>query len=290
MQKLIEKIFIKLNLPESRNESIRVFLETVSYYKLNPYVDFIKNNPQIVEKINKKTNGKDAWDAVTFLYRYNLKLSNAIYPYVYILETTLKTKINNLMCQTFGTEWYKDKAVLHKFNQRSINYAERKAEDYLKEAHYPNVMDFAENYTTLGYWVAVIESGNFWNSQYIKIGNLFSANGKINPATISTKELNKKLRTLNDLRNCISHYNRIIGCKIDRKGYSNCRLKDVYAIIIYLFELLGCEDLNWMVGDINCCPNGTFELLYKEFEFIHSYDIKADKAQKPAPSELKHVK
>jgi hypothetical protein len=38
--------------------------------------------------------------------------------------------------------------------------------------------------------------------------------------------------------------------------------------MLEIFELLSCEDLNWMVEDINCCPNGTFELLYKEFEFI----------------------
>lgn len=282
MQKFIEKITTKLNLPESRNHKIEKFLETVSYYKLLPYVDFIKNNREIEEKINAKILGKDSWDAVTFLYRYNIKLSNAIYPYIYLLETTLKTKVNNLFCSTMGDEWYKDKAFLYQFNLRSINYIEKTIEDYLKESTHPSVIDFVENSTTLGFWNAVVESGNLWNSKPIKMCNLFSASGKINPATLSIKEINKKLRSLNDLRNCISHHNRIIGCKIDRKGYSNYRLYDVYQNILYLLTLLGCDDIDWMIGDLHCvktefCNGNSFESLYKEFDFINSCDIKSDK-------------
>lgn len=287
MQKLIEKVVIKLNLPESRNEKIKLFLETVSYYKLIPYVDFIKNNPQIAEKINKKTNGKDAWDAVTFLYRYNIKMSKSLYHYIYLLETTIKTKVNNLLCSNFGNDWFINPQFVHRANKSSVNYLQKKTADYIKEVNIPNVMDFVENHTTFGYWVAIIESGNLWNSNDIKIRRLFSANEKINTATLSHKNIANTLKSINDLRNCISHHNQVIGCKIGKKGGIKKNIIEIYNEMLNIFELLGCEDLNWMIGDINCCPNGTFELLYKEFEFIHSYDIKADKAQQTSPSEIK---
>ena len=270
MKKFVEKIINKLNLSISRESQISVFLSTVSYYKLLPYIDFIKNNPNLITQL---PDCKDSWDAVVYLYRYNIKLSNAIYPYIYLLETTLKTKVNNLFCDTFGTEWYKDKTVLQNFNRRSISHLENKAEEYLNNAKTPNIMDFVENHTTFGYWVAIIESGNYWNSNNIKIRKLFSANETINTVTLSVKEVNKKLRSINDLRNCISHHNQIIGCKIDRKGFSNLKLWDIYKNIIEIFHLLGCVDVNWMLGDINCCNKGSFEPIYKEHEFIHNYEI-----------------
>lgn len=279
MQKLIEKVTIKLNLSESRNENVRVFLETVSYYKLIPYVNFIKDNPKIAEKINSKTNGKDAWDAVTFLYRYNIKLSKSLYHYIYLLETTIKTKVNNLLCINFGNDWYANTQFIHRANKNSINYLQKKAADYINESNNPNIMDFVENHTTFGYWVAIIESGNLWNSNNIKIRRLFSANEKINTATLSHKNIANTLKNINDLRNCISHHNQIIGCKIGKKGGIEKNIIEIYEEMLGIFELLGCEDLKWMIGDINCCPNGTFELLYKEFEFIHSCDIRAEKAQ-----------
>lgn len=274
MKKFVEKAINKLNLPKNRETQISIFLDTVSYYKLLPYIDFIRNNSDIITQL---PNCKDSWDAVVYLYRYNIKLSNAIYPYIYLLETTLKTKVNNLFCNTFGDEWYRDKTILAKFNKRSIYYIEKTAEEYLKDTKNPDIMDFTENNTTFGYWVAIVESGNLWNSNYIKIGNLFSFNGKVNPAILSVKEVNKKLRSINDLRNCISHHNRIIGCKVDRKGFSDLKLWDIYRNIIEIFHFLGCTDVNWMIGDINCCNNGSFEGLYKELEFIHQYDIRSYK-------------
>lgn len=282
MNSKIQKTINKLDLSSNREENIRFFLTTVSYYKLLPYIDFVKNNPEIAEKINLIFNGKDNWDAVVGLYRYNIKLSHSIYPYIYLLETTLKTQVNNLFCEIFGFDWYLNQSVLHRANKNSVNYLNKKAEDYLKEANNPNVMDFTENHTTLGYWISIIESGNFWNSNDIKLRKIFSANDKLNPATLSLKEITKKLRTIKDLRNCIAHHNQIIGCRIDRKGFSKLKLWDIYQNILELFYLLGCDDLNWMLGDLICqqqefCQGNSFELLYNQLDFIHSMEIKADK-------------
>jgi hypothetical protein len=274
MKNFTDKIINKLNLPEKRKPQISLFLSMVSYYRLLPYIEFIKNNPEITAKL---PDCKDCWDAIVYLYRYNIKLSSAIYPYIYLLETILKTRVNNLFCSTFGIDWYKNKTVLSNFNNRSINYLKNQIQDYLDNVKTPDIMDFVENHTTFGYWVAIVESGNYWNSKNIKIRKLFSANETINTATLSIKEINKKLRSINDLRNCISHHNRIIGCIIDRKGYSNFKLWDIYRNIIEIFHLLGCNDENWMIGDINCCQKGSLEGLYKELEFVHQYEIKPQK-------------
>lgn len=170
MKIFTQKIINKLNLPRNRESKISLFLGMVSYYRLLPYIEFLKNNPDIPAQL---PDCKDCWDAVVYLYRYNIKLSNAIYPYIYLLEITLKTRINNLFCNTFGDNWYRDKNVLSYFNSRSINYIEKQSSDYLNVAKKPDIMDFAENYTTFGYWVAIVESGNYWNSKNIKTRRLF---------------------------------------------------------------------------------------------------------------------
>ena len=283
MKKFVQKILNKLNLPEERREKINLFLQTVSYYKLLPYIDFIKDNQNIASEINGLINGKDSWDVVVCLYRYNIKLSIAIYPYIYLLETTIKTQVNNSLSESFGFDWYKNPSVLHRANKNSINYLEENANSYLKEVSMPNLMDFVENNTTLGYWIAIIGSGNFWNSNDIKLRSLFSSNKTVNTATLQLKEINKKLRSVNDLRNSIAHYNQIIGCKIDRKGYSDYKLWNVYQNILELLCLLGCKDIDWMIGDLHCkpeeyCKGNSFEILYKDFECVHQYKIKPQKA------------
>jgi hypothetical protein len=276
----IDTVIAKLNLSENRKEQIKLFIETVSVYKLLPYISFISNNPEIANKINQKTNGKDNWDAVVFLYRYNIKLSKAIYPYIYVLETALKTKINNVLCQHFGNDWYRNPEISNRVNTSSIDFLKKKREDYLKQRRNHNGIDFIENHTTFGVLVSFIESGNLWNSKDIQIRKLFSAKETINTMLLSHNEISKKIRSINDLRNAISHYNRILGCKVDRKGYSDFRIGDVYQNILYILTLLGFENINWTIGDLDCCSRGSFEALYKEYEFIHGYDIRVDKPQK----------
>lgn len=280
MQELTDKIIKKLDLSKKRESNVNFFLETISYYKLLPYIDFIANNQIIMNKINQKIDGKDNWDAVVFLYRYNIKLSKAIYPYIYLLETTLKNKINHVLCKNFDNNWYKESSVLHKAGKQTVEYLLEKKCKYLNASVNPHVMDFIENYTTLGYWVAIVDSSNFWNSKEIQIRELFSMNKKLNPALVKQKKIIQQLRSIKDLRNAISHYNQIIGCRLARKGYSHFRLGDVYQNIIYLLTLLGCEDINWMIGDLDCCSNGSFESLYNEFGFIHDCDIKVEKTPK----------
>ncbi len=284
MNKFIEKITNKLNLSKDREEKVAIFLRTVSYYRLLPYIDFIKNNPDIAQTINEINNDKDNWDAVVWLYRYNIKLSNALYIYIYLLETTLKTQVNNLFCEAFGFDWYNDVHVLGRAKKNSIDFLKNKADDYKNNplTKHPNTMDFVENNTPFGYWATIVGSGNFWNSNDIKLRNLFSANGKQNTALLPLKEISEKLGSINDLRNCLSHHSQVIGCRIGRKGYSKLKLWEVYQNILDLLDYLGCEDINWMIGDLHCngserCFGNSFENLYKQYEFIHEYTIKADK-------------
>src|SRR5574344_1114534 len=112
----------KLNLNDERGKNIKLFYNTVSYYKMRPYIDFIQNNPEIETKLKEKIGLKDSWDSVTFLYRYNIKLSTAIYAYIYILEIAIKTKINNLLINSCSKNWYADFAFINRANKKTIPF------------------------------------------------------------------------------------------------------------------------------------------------------------------------
>jgi len=122
----VEEIINTLELNSNRREKIEGFLSTVSFYKIAPYVNYVVENNDKYKKFKKiinidqspcfwqKTAIKDKWDLVTYLYRYNIKLSIALYPYIYLIETTLKTKINNLMCREYSENWFKDESLFFK--------------------------------------------------------------------------------------------------------------------------------------------------------------------------------
>lgn len=276
------KIIQKLNLSSDRHDRVYAFLQTVSYYKLNPYVDFIKNNKDVSKKLKDIIPAcKDNWDCVVFLYRYNIKLSASIYSYIYLIETTLKTKINNELCKSYGFNW-SDSDILNNCSKT----IRQDIEKYKNKTNGIDIIKFVENEATFGFWNYIIKG--FWNTKEIKLMNLFSKNRTINPLTLKFSKIYLQLESIRRLRNDISHYNRIIGCKV----YKNCSLVDIYFNILYIFELLGYSkpDLDRMIGDLHClpeeyCKGNSFEVLYKEFEFIHKYEIRADKAIKEADIE-----
>jgi len=102
----VKNIITNLELSPMKEKQIKCFLEIVSEYKLNRYIKFVKENPDLVEKLKVKMSGEnDNWDIVIFLYRHNIKLSTSIYPYIYVFETALKTKINHYMSERQGENW-----------------------------------------------------------------------------------------------------------------------------------------------------------------------------------------
>jgi hypothetical protein len=283
----INRVIQKLKLSESRTANVFKFLTTVSYYKLNPYVDFVANNAALKFEAQEI---KDAWDFVVLLYRYNIKLSMAIYPHIYLLETTLKTQINNEMTKFYGFNWYKDiQPVRSKNNAKTVDYVVAVRNKYLdKSRKNSSLGDFVENNTTFGYWVALLQIPEYWDSKDIKLKRLFVNDDIQFLNKVPTKEIYSKLISINDLRNSISHHNQIIGKKlISSRTNHEYSLLEIYQNIVYLLKHLNCNDIDWMIGDLHCaeknfCKGNSFETLYKELEFIHQYEIQADKTKSPA--------
>ena len=111
----IKRILKQLNLADVLSSAIEKHLKTVSYYRMIPYINFVCKNKAISDKIISKTkNLKNNWDLVIYLYRYNIKLSITLYPYIFLLETALKTNINNLMCTVYGEDWFKNEELFFK--------------------------------------------------------------------------------------------------------------------------------------------------------------------------------
>lgn len=336
-KRIIEKLSLSFN---DKANDISSFLDTVSYYKLTPYIDFVKAHKELKDCF---TNCKDAWDIVIEIYRYNTKLSIAIYPYIFVLETVLKNKINNALFKYYGENWYKDEEFffnIHGFDDTDKQLYEKfylfkeLESDQLEEikstykAKKPDIsnkeikkkvgklksclylltetrlflskldsknntlMDFVEKKTTMGYWLKLLEVKNYlWEGQKIsekevKLKILFT-NGEYNLEELGHDKIYSQIIMLIDsiriLRNKISHYNQIIGCNIYEKGYITYRLWDVYQNILKCFKLLGIQSIEDLIGDLVCngnidfqCEGHSFENIYKKYDFIHLYSIKAD--------------
>jgi len=114
--KFVNTIIKQLKLEENLSSEINLFLLNVSFYRIAPYVDFISKNKETFEYIKEKTNGiiSNEWEAVVYLYRYNIKLSISIYPYIFLLETILKTRINNKLTEKYTDYWFRDEALFLK--------------------------------------------------------------------------------------------------------------------------------------------------------------------------------
>jgi len=96
LKKYINQLEKDLLISENQVSEVKSFLMQVHYSKILPYVLKAKNNPEI----------KDKWGYVITSYYNNIQLSNFIYPYIYLIETVLKTRISNLICHSFGNNWY----------------------------------------------------------------------------------------------------------------------------------------------------------------------------------------
>lgn len=321
-------IIKELNLSSDRKEQVIRFLETVSFYRLKPYVYFIKNNPDVLNYLKaQKADIKDNWDAVIELYRYNIKLSVSIYPYIFLLENVLKAKINRYLTEKYNKNWYRneslflkalnlddfDKEIIDKYyNQKilkpvrdeitalyykkdsgltktqiksKINKIKYSCSIFIENREYietrrgnSNVNEFVEIRPTLNYWITMLNINNLWKDEQTESFELEKIFINISELRKKPDEalslICKKLDDIRKLRNFISHHKQIIG----KNSFEKLSLYKIYQNILEMFYILGCENVDWMIGDLTCnlnqsCSKRTFEALYKEFEFIHNFEI-----------------
>lgn len=273
----IEYIIEDLDLNKSRAKQIKCFLKTVSEYKLNKYIKFVKNSPDFVKmlkiKIKEENLKKDNWDIVILLYHLNIKLSTSVYPYIYIFETALKTKINQYMSETHGQNWIShNKKYLSTYTK--INISELK--------NYKNDQEFIENETTLGFWTATLQFKPFWcdEKQGIYLKNLF--NKEFND--FQQKKLFANLESIRRLRNKIAHFddiliNLIFNRKINQisenelveKLVRSYDVGAVYRNILELYKDLTNNDIKLIMNNLYPYLE-PFEDLYKDFEDSFNYE------------------
>ena len=80
-------------------------------------MNFLKENNAVYEYLKSKTCVKNKWEAVIYLFRYNIKLSVALYPYIFLLETALKTRINAKLTEHYTDYWFRDELLLLNINK-----------------------------------------------------------------------------------------------------------------------------------------------------------------------------
>jgi len=232
LDKYINQIKTDLAIDESQFAEVNSFLMQVHYSKILPYIQKAKHNHEI----------KNKWEYVVTSYYTNVQLSGFIYPYIYAFETVLKAKINNLMSDQFGFNWYKDVELLSNGNKASREYIKSFVEDYLSKTspEKQDINDFIENGTTFGFWVSVIDSGYFWESKEIELKKIF-AEGEIKKTLLSKKQISNKIKAINDLRNRIAHFNQIYDCYISTRKGNYYKFEDVYNHILYLSGLMNFD-------------------------------------------------
>lgn len=304
----------KLNLAETRKKNIENFSE---FYRLKPYIKILEKNPNFYDSLKTvyPDKIKDNWDCIVEIYRYNIKLSKAIYPYLAILENVLKIKVSNYLKNKYGENFYYnnelifkalefdnfDKKIFNEYFNHKINKLVREelmkkykehnpalgsekikskinqikkavsilsdAQEYRFKNPYSSFSDFIESKPTLNYWITLLELKNLYlkvNSEHeIELQQIFPNVQNENIRTMIT--IINKLNDIRILRNYISHYNKIICTNLSK----NLTLWNIYENIIELYNLLGCQNANYTIGDINCCCHSSFEGLYNELSFIH---------------------
>lgn len=311
---MIDFLMNELNLDSARRFQIENFYEV---NRLMPYVNLIKTFPQIYKILLKiyPNKIKDNWDCVVELYRYNIKLSKSIYPYIYILENILKIRIADYLVEKYNDEWYKneelffklldmntyDKEIFERYFNHKINKFVREelfdiyknngnnlskskikskistlkkansiisdAREYCFKNHSPSLKSFIETKPTLNYWITILEIRKLFINETT---NNFDIKGIfpniINEGEESLVQIIQKLDDIRLLRNAISHFSQVAFIELHKNKY----IWNIYEDIISLLHLLGCKDINWLIGDINCCFNSSFEYLYNELTEIHN--------------------
>lgn len=102
----------------------------------------MEQNPDIIDNLKKiyPDKIKDNWDCIVELYRYNIKLSRSIYPYLAILENIVKIHISNYLKNKYGEDFYYNEELFFKklkFDEFDIKifrkYFNHKINKYVRE-------------------------------------------------------------------------------------------------------------------------------------------------------------
>ncbi|ELR64653.1 hypothetical protein C942_02224 [Photobacterium marinum] len=157
------------------------------------------------------------------LYLYNARLSKAFLFPLHALEVALRNKMQSIFAKEFCDDWHEDEDFREMLSEDGLKSLDRA----IKNATTTDIEDVVAN-TTFELWTYLLhpQYSDFWRQNFTKLCG----------SNISRGQFYGKVKTLNDFRNRIAHYEPILE--------KNCfqRHLDILEVIKYL----NLEAYNWV--------------------------------------------
>lgn len=173
-------------------------------------------------------------DIAIKIYELNLGLCAALYPSLNVFEITFRNKIDTVLQNKYGENWYKcEKFDLKDYESELIKKAEKSLQKNKKKLSRDNIL--AE--LTLGFWSAFILKKDYKTTvfdQCIKQIFLFAK-----PQERSFKDISKDFKpNLLYLRNRVFHHEPIWS--------TNYKVQDKYKYLCRVLGWMSPEVLSWL--------------------------------------------
>ena len=200
--------------------------------KLSMYY-FNRNNLENLEKslslerfaeYLSKTDGNR--EEAMRLYAWNTAVSAAFYAPLQALEITLRSRINAVLAEKYGAEWFDSSDIdFHLEHSERIEEARERSARGRQEPSTPSGIVASLSF---GFWVFLLSEHyeKLWRNTLHQI-----LPHQVSSHTFSRKEVRKPLEKMRNLRNCIAHHDPIF----------HMRLENHYQIIL--------ETIGWMSPD-----------------------------------------
>ena len=231
---------IKLNLKYYATLRKKYEIIILWYHQIMPITQKELNKYKTMISVERLTafivGDNDSLDDVISRYKNNIKISQALYPELSVLEVTLRNTINTMLCSCISPTWLEDE--INKQNlllNHDYDILMKAYNDLQKE--YPNKM------FTVGQVIAKLNFG-FWTNLCSKRYNakIWTKKGCFKGVFVNYPKsqqqqihvLSVKLRSIRKLRNRIFHYEPIFK--------RPAALLNMYNMILEILSYLPCCD------------------------------------------------
>ena len=197
------------------------------------------------------------------LYNTNLRISQAFYPLLSLIEVILRNALNNELTTHFNdNDWLRNQRSGF-MNDPSLTYFDRRTNsnrqnDYLKKCVNSAIADCQGGVTqgkiianlTFGFWTALFDTTHY----RILVGQPIQIFSKL-PVNSTRNTVHQKFKKVNDFRNRVYHNEAIVFAK-DTAGntvFSLDDAKEIYQDIQDLFLWLDLDFTQWTksINNIN---------------------------------------
>ena len=167
---------------------------------------------ETITPVRLRAYGEDSSEILLGKYIYNLKLSEALYPALALLEVALRNKICNSIEKLIGKDWLinelnQQKLLFPKEHQKLIETAEKITKDGKKVTN-----DRLISELTFGFWIHLCTKSykpKFWDKK--GFFEMVFPNYQKSSSLRNISLIQKDLRDILKLRNRISHHEIILN-------------------------------------------------------------------------------